>query len=81
MYCDIKCVCVTCDNCGQTFTDEHSGFSIFVDENGAHEYVESSGWYVQDGKHYCTSCHSIDANDKLVLIKLENNSKDESTAN
>ena len=71
MYNRVECICITCNNCGETFTDDHSGFSIYVDENGAHEAADNSGWYSLSGKHYCPNCHSIDDNDILHIKKLE----------
>jgi hypothetical protein len=45
MYNKVECVCISCDNCDETFIDDHSGFSIYVDENGAQESAERSGWH------------------------------------
>jgi hypothetical protein len=70
MYNKVECICLSCDNCGETFMDNHTGFSIYVDENGAHEAADNDGWYSEDGKHYCPECHTIDDDDNLILKKL-----------
>jgi len=67
MYNKVDCVCITCDNCGETFVDEHSGFSIYVDENSAHEAADDYEWYSEDGKHYCPDCFKIDDEDNLTI--------------
>ena len=67
MYNKVECICITCDNCGETFIDYRSGFSIFNDGNSAHEAADDYGWYSENGKHYCPDCHIIDDNDNLVI--------------
>ena len=66
MYNKVECICLTCDNCGETYMDDHSGFSIYVDENGAHEAAEDDGWHLEGDKHYCPECHTIDDEDNLI---------------
>lgn len=70
MYNKVECVVLSCDNCGESYTDEHNGFSIFVDENQAHESADNDGWYSDNGKYYCPDCHKIDDKDNLILKKL-----------
>lgn len=67
MYNKVECICITCDNCGDEFIDNHSGFSIYVDENGAQEAADDYGWHSEGGKHYCHDCHTINDNDELVI--------------
>lgn len=67
MYNKIECICITCDNCGDTFLDDHSGFSIYVDENSANEAADNSEWYSEDRKHYCTECYTINDDDELII--------------
>lgn len=67
MYNKIECISITCDNCEETYQNDHSGFSIFVDEIQAHDDADNSGWYSDDGKHYCPTCHEIDDNDDLII--------------
>ena len=67
MYNKVECICITCDNCKETFMDDHTGFSIYVDENGAHDAADNDGWYSEDGKHYCPDCHTIDDEDNLII--------------
>lgn len=70
MYQKIECVCLVCDNCGETYLDGDTGFSIFVDEDAVHEAADIDGWYLNDtgdGKYYCPDCHSIDDEDNLIV--------------
>lgn len=66
MYNKIECIYLTCDNCGEIFTENHNGFSIFLDEINAHDEADNDGWYLH-GKHYCSSCHTIDDDDILII--------------
>ena len=80
-----KCYCATCDNCGETYTDEHSGFSLYADENSCHEAMDNDSWYTgyddseHKGKHYCPDCFKYEENeeDKIIVDvsrkKSENN--------
>lgn len=63
----VECFTLECDNCKEIFQDEHSGFSIFVDESSAWEYADNDGWYEDKGKHYCPSCHDFDDDDNLII--------------
>lgn len=65
MYNKVECICITCDNCGEGFMDDHTGYSIYVDEGGAHDAADSREWYSEDGKHYCPDCHTIDDEDYI----------------
>jgi len=67
MYNKVECIVISCDNCGETYTDEHSGFSIYVDESSAYESADSDGWYGDKNIHYCPSCHKIDDEDNLII--------------
>lgn len=66
MYNKVECVILSCDNCSETYTDDHTGFSIFGDENAAHDHADNDGWYLghldgeHEGKHYCPSCFKYD---------------------
>lgn len=71
MYKKVECICITCDNCGQAFRDENTGFSIFVDENGAHEASDNRGWYSEDGKHYCPKCNAISFSTDLAMKRIK----------
>ncbi len=72
MYHKIECVTLECDNCKESYTNDHSGFSIFVDENSVCEDAEEGGWYMQteNGKHYCPNCHSISEDDAVYIKTL-----------
>jgi len=69
MYHKVECVTLTCDNCQEDYQNEHSGFSIFVDEASANDDADSDGWHLHgdDDKHYCPECHKINDNDELVI--------------
>lgn len=70
-----ECFCVTCDNCGETFSDYHSGYAIFVDTNQANEYLDNNQWFTghetdpeHKGKHYCPDCFKEDPEDEDKII-------------
>ena len=58
---------IDCDVCGQSYRDDYTGFSIWLDDNSADEALEDTGWYIDEGKHYCKDCHEIDDNDNLII--------------
>lgn len=64
---------VTCDNCGDTFSDSHNGFSAMSDEAGILELMDNEGWYEEEGRdgepdhHYCPLCHTVNDDDVLCL--------------
>lgn len=64
MYFKEDCYGIVCDNCQETFQDGHSGYSMFTDENQAHEYADNAEWHLLD-KHYCPDCFTIDDEDVL----------------
>ena len=68
MYHEEKCVSITCDNCGETYTNDHSGFSWFPNNSDAYEEAGDDGWHeTEDEKHYCPDCHEIDDDDNLII--------------
>lgn len=69
MYNEVECIMVSCDNCKETYRDDNSGFSIFLDKGTANEYACNDEWYEVDGKHYCPECHTINDEDELTIDK------------
>lgn len=75
MYNEVKCVLATCDNCGETFTSYHEGWSLFVDKNACHDAMDAEEWFTghgdpdHDGKHYCPDCHKQhpEIDDKIIV--------------
>lgn len=65
----IKSTCygVMCDNCKEIFEDGFTGFSLYTDENYAHERAGDSGWTEDEERHYCSECYKYDDNDNLIL--------------
>jgi hypothetical protein len=63
---------LSCDNCKKDFEEYHNGFSIFVDENSAHEHAANDNWYLDGDKHYCPDCYTLDDDDKLILKPIDN---------
>ena len=59
-----------CDNCGEVFADEYSGFSAWNDESGAMEYASNEDWIEDDGNHYCPKCYGYDDDDNLILKQV-----------
>lgn len=63
-----------CDNCGETWKDEHNGFVAFTDKISMENVLgdeDGEAWHTDRSKtphrHYCDDCWSIDDNDKLIL--------------
>lgn len=68
MYNKVECIVITCDNCDETYTDEHSGFSIYSDENAANDACQNDDWESSEkGKHYCPLCYKINDEDELII--------------
>lgn len=75
MITEEKCYVGSCDNCQESYTDDHSGFSMFVDEESLHERMDGDGWYTgyddpeHDGKHYCPHCYKQhpEEDDKIIV--------------
>lgn len=64
------CYCVVCDNCGDTYEDPVTGFSLWTDSGAMNP--EDRGWHVtDDGKHYCPDCHIVDDDDNLIIKPKE----------
>lgn len=62
----------TCDNCGESWYNDHHGWSAMNDESGLKEMISNDEWYTYGDKHYCPSCHNIDDDDNLVLKEVRN---------
>lgn len=58
-----------CDNCKKTYTNEHSGFSIYVDESSVSEEASDDNWYMNavNDKHYCPDCYKINEADEVFI--------------
>jgi hypothetical protein len=57
----------TCDNCGKTFEDGHTGIALYIDEQGLKEPMQAQGWHVENDNHFCPKCHYFDEKDMLVI--------------
>ena len=68
MYFKEECVGVQCDNCGTVYEQNFTGYCMFADYENLHP--EEDGWYVDEGKHYCRECHTIDDNDVLHITPV-----------
>lgn len=59
---------IECDNCKELFCDEyHEGYTFFTDENGATERASETQWFIEDEKHYCPKCHTINEDDSVTF--------------
>jgi hypothetical protein len=58
---------VVCDHCHKSLITSHDGFSIFIDENIAHEAADNEEWHEEDGVYYCKECYYFDDDDVLHL--------------
>ena len=61
-----------CNNCKEHYTNEDSGFSIFISENDVCEDAMDDGWITDydNNKHYCPKCHTIDDDDNIVVKQI-----------
>ena len=66
MYQKVECIILKCDKCGKQFQDYHSGFSIFVDEEQAHEHADKYEWHLGED-HYCSECFTVTDDDIIVV--------------
>ena len=67
---EVKMFTVVCDNCGKD-ANENTDYSCWNDENYAKELAMDAGWIHEDGKDYCTHCHSYDDENNLQIKELE----------
>lgn len=61
---------VICDNCGADSNGD-SEYSAWGEIDTAEDLAKESGWYCEDGKHYCDKCWSWDDDDNIQLRKIE----------
>ena len=59
---------VTCDVCKEIYMNEHSGFSLWVDENSAKEKAQEDGWLFEGERCYCPNCYEIDEDDNVIIM-------------
>lgn len=70
-----NCYTATCDNCGETYQNEHSGFSMYSTDQSLLEEMDNDDWYLHDqdtehqDKEYCPKCFKWhpDIDDKIIL--------------
>lgn len=75
MITEETCYVGNCDNCGETYRNEHHGFTMFIDKSQCLEYMDKDDWYTghadpdHKGKYYCPDCfeHDPDIDDKIVV--------------
>jgi hypothetical protein len=46
-----------CDECGHSQADDDSDYSAWSDESSAIDAAEGWDWRIDDGRHFCPSCH------------------------
>jgi len=66
MFFKEECIGAQCDNCGVVF-ETYAGIAVWADKENLHP--EDEGWHVDGDVHYCHSCHKIDDNDKVVIVR------------
>jgi hypothetical protein len=69
MILETTCFCLICDNCKETYQNDHSGFSMFLDEDAAWEDAENEGWIKIKKRQYCPECFTTDDKDKVEILK------------
>lgn len=57
---------IECDNCKEQFRETEEN-SFFYDEDNANEAVTDEEWLIENGKHYCGKCHSLNDNEEQVI--------------
>ena len=67
---EMKMYTLKCDNCGELFSDDHSGICGWKDFEGAKENAIDSEW-IEDEKlidvHYRPDCYYFNDDDVLTL--------------
>ena len=58
---------VQCDNCQDTYQDDDSGYTWWMDPNDAWESANNDGWTEDNEKHYCPKCHHYNDEDELII--------------
>lgn len=71
MYHEEKMYGIICDNCKESYQDDHNGWSYMIDENSIWELADNDGWHEEGEKHYCPKCHHFDDDDNLVITTLK----------
>jgi hypothetical protein len=57
-----------CDNCGESWIDDHHGFCAFTDESSMQSNLsDDETWYSLDDKCLCPKCFTIDDEDNLII--------------
>jgi len=62
-----------CDNCGEQFNDEYTGYAAMTDEFSMQDFVSNDDtWYTgyKDDIHYCSKCFTYDDDGEPVLNKV-----------
>lgn len=74
MITEVKMFGCKCDNCGNTWKDEHNGLVAFTDKLSMETVLgdeDGEAWHIDRNftphRHYCDDCWCIDENDKLIL--------------
>jgi hypothetical protein len=66
MYRKVTCIELDCDNCGESYEQSYSGYSVFSDEQQAHENADNDGWHLSYD-HYCPLCYTVNDDDIVVV--------------
>lgn len=64
---EIKTYGATCDNCGESWRDDHTGFVGFTTAWDMSTTLAESEWHIENEKTYCHDCYYFDEDDNLVL--------------
>lgn len=68
---EIKMFGCFCDNCGDQWDDDETGYCAFTDAFSMKDHlVDDTHWHTLSGtpdRHYCPECFTIDDNDNLII--------------
>ncbi len=57
-----------CDNCKETWSNDHHGWAAMNDEAGLKDILQNDDWCLApNGKTYCPKCYSFDDDDSFSL--------------
>jgi hypothetical protein len=66
MFKPITIFTILCDGCGKDLF-EHTEFSGWGEKDYVNDEAKEDGWHLDEEKHYCHQCHTIDDNDEVIL--------------
>jgi hypothetical protein len=57
---------IRCDRCHEIY-EGSSDCSFFCDKESAAEYASEDGWLLENGRHYCPNCYTVNDDDEQSI--------------